>query len=336
MRNLLTQLVQALRGNQTNQREVTQSCNIKTFRASGAKEFFNTEGRALTWWNTLVQTRGWAVAIAQPWEDFKKLSMKEYCTDDEIQKLETEFWNHKMVGPDIDGYTTRFHELARLVQHMENARNNKRSNDQNKNQGRDDRNKRKITRRNFALTALEQGHGQRQYARPHPKCAKCNFYQSGNCPMCGRCNQVGHFTRYCMGRATNERPRPTCFECGDPNNFRRKCLWMNRATTAGGNRPHPVLAMEGKPNPGNNRNRAHGRAFALGVVGAPQDLNVVIGTCSLNNHFATVLFDSGADYSFISTNFLPLINMKPSVISPSYEIEIASGLKVVTNMIVQD
>ncbi|GJT46104.1 gag-pol polyprotein [Tanacetum coccineum] len=46
-------------------------------------------------------------------------------------------------------------------------------------------------------------------------------------------------------------------------------------------------------------------------------------------------FCSGADYSFISTNFLPLINMKPSVISPGYEIEIANGLKVVTNMIVQ-
>nr|GEW25378.1 retrovirus-related Pol polyprotein from transposon TNT 1-94 [Tanacetum cinerariifolium] len=46
-----------------------------------------------------------------------------------------------------------------------------------------------------------------------------------------------------------------------------------------------------------------------------------------------VLFDSGPDYSFISTNFLPLINMKPSVISPGYEIEIASNLKVATNMI---
>ncbi|GKE44048.1 hypothetical protein Tco_1471332, partial [Tanacetum coccineum] len=97
--NLLTQLVQALGGNRTNQRDVTQSCSIKTFRASGAKEFFCTEGavglltwfksiesvlhitkcpaesqvkfascmlqgRALTWRNTLVQTRGWAVAIA--------------------------------------------------------------------------------------------------------------------------------------------------------------------------------------------------------------------------------------------------------------------------------
>ncbi|GKE62501.1 reverse transcriptase domain-containing protein, partial [Tanacetum coccineum] len=110
---------------------------------------------------------------------------------------------------------------------------------------------------------------------------------------------------------------------------------MNRATTSGGNCPNPVLAIEGNPNQGKNRNRAQGRAFALGVAKAPQDPNIVTGTFSLNDHLTTVLFDSGADYSFISTNFLPLINMKPSVVSPGYEIEIASGLKVATNMIVR-
>ncbi|GJS64441.1 putative reverse transcriptase domain-containing protein [Tanacetum coccineum] len=59
------------------------------------------------------------------------------------------------------------------------------------------------------------------------------------------------------------------------------------------------------------------------------------GTFSLYNHFATFLFDSGVDYSFISTNCLPLINMKPSVISLSYEIEIASSIKVETNKIIR-
>ncbi|GJT93511.1 hypothetical protein Tco_1139725 [Tanacetum coccineum] len=88
-----------------------------------------------------------------------------------------------------------------------------------------------------------------------------------------------------------------------------------------------MLAIEGNPNPGNNHNRAQGRAFALGVAEAPQDPNVVIGIFSQNDHFDIVLFDSSVDYSFISINFLPLINMKPSVISPSYEIKIASGLK---------
>ncbi|GJS31745.1 putative reverse transcriptase domain-containing protein [Tanacetum coccineum] len=240
-----------------------------------------------------------------------------------------------MVGSNINGYTTRFHELARLVPHMvtpknqrvnryirglapeikahvtsskpttiqsavsmanhlttdgikdgifkkqENAGNKKRLNDQNKNQGRDDRNKRQRTGRNFALTVSKQGQGQCQYVGQHPKCAKCNFHHSGNCP------------------------------CGDPNHFKRNCPRMHRVTIVGGNRPNPVLAIKGNPNLGNNRNRAQGRAFA------------------------PVLFDSGVDYIFISTNFLPLINMKPSVISPGYEIEIASGLKVVTNMIVR-
>ncbi|GJW65834.1 putative reverse transcriptase domain-containing protein [Tanacetum coccineum] len=391
--NLLTQLVQALGGNRANQREVTPSCSIKTFRDSGAKEFFGTEGAvglltwfesieyvlhitkcpvesqvefaasmlqgcALTWWNTLVQTQGRAAAIAHPWEDFKKLLIKEYCPDDEIQKLESEFWNHKMVGSDIDGYTARFYELARLVPHMvtpesqhvncyirglalkikphvtasepatiqgavsmanrlttesikdglfkkkENAGNKRRSNDQNKNRGRDDRNKRQRTGGNFALTIPEQGQGQRQYAGQHPK-------------------------------AANERPRPTCFECEDPNHFRRNCPRINRATTLGGNRPNPMLAIEGNTNQGNNRNRAQGRAFGLGVAEAPQDPNVVTGTFSLNDHFATVLFDSGADYSFISTKFLSLINMKPSVISLGYEIEITSGVIVETNKIIR-
>ncbi|GKD93502.1 putative reverse transcriptase domain-containing protein [Tanacetum coccineum] len=101
--NLITQLVQALGGNRANQRDVAQNFSIKTFRASGAKEFFGIEesqvefaasmlqGRALTWWNTFVQTRGRATAIAQSWDDFKKLLMEEYCPNDEVQKLESEF-----------------------------------------------------------------------------------------------------------------------------------------------------------------------------------------------------------------------------------------------------
>ncbi|GJT89812.1 putative reverse transcriptase domain-containing protein [Tanacetum coccineum] len=363
--NLLTQLVQALGGNRANQREVAQSCSIKTFRASGANEFFGTEGVVglLTWFKsnesvlhiTKCPAESQTAAIAQPWKDFKKLLMEEYCLDVEIQKLESDFWNHKMVGSDIDGYTARFHELARLVPHMVTPKSqrvnryirglapeikahvtsSKPAKIQGSNRGKDDRNKRQRTGRNFALTALEQGQGQRQYAGQHPKCAKCNFHHSGNCPVCGRCNQVGHFTPYCTSRANNERPRPTFFECGDPNHFRRNCPRMNQATTSGENLSNSVLAIEGNTNQGNNRNQARGKAFVLGVVEAPQDPNVVMGTFSLKDHFAIVLFDSGADYSFISTNFLPFIDMKPNVISPGYEIEITSGLKVETNKIVR-
>ncbi|GKF61234.1 hypothetical protein Tco_0181288, partial [Tanacetum coccineum] len=36
----------------------------------------------------------------------------------EMQKLETELWNHAMVGASHAAYTDRFHELARLVPHL--------------------------------------------------------------------------------------------------------------------------------------------------------------------------------------------------------------------------
>ncbi|GJU36891.1 putative reverse transcriptase domain-containing protein [Tanacetum coccineum] len=45
---------------------------------------------------------------------------------------------------------------------------------------------------------------------------------------------------------------------------------------------------------------------------------------TLNNHFATTLFDSGADYSFVSTTFIPLLGIEPSELGFRYEIEIAS------------
>ncbi|GKB23637.1 putative reverse transcriptase domain-containing protein [Tanacetum coccineum] len=46
---------------------------------------------------------------------------------------------------------------------------------------------------------------------------------------------------------------------------------------------------------------------------------------SLNDHLATVLFDSGADFNFISTKFAPLLNVKPSIVSCGYVIEVSNG-----------
>nr|GEV80184.1 reverse transcriptase domain-containing protein [Tanacetum cinerariifolium] len=63
----------------------------------------------------------------------------------------------------------------------------------------------------------------------------------------------------------------------------------------------------------------------LGAEEARQDPNIVTGTFTLNNHFATTLFDSGADYSFVFTTFIPLLGIDPNELGFRYEIEIASG-----------
>ncbi|GJU71657.1 putative reverse transcriptase domain-containing protein [Tanacetum coccineum] len=58
---------------------------------------------------------------------------------------------------------------------------------------------------------------------------------------------------------------------------------------------------------GNNGNQACGRAFVMGAKEARQDPNIVTGTFTLNNHYATTLFDSGANYRFVSSTFIPLL-----------------------------
>ncbi|GJT59886.1 putative reverse transcriptase domain-containing protein [Tanacetum coccineum] len=52
---------------------------------------------------------------------------------------------------------------------------------------------------------------------------------------------------------------------------------------------------------------------------------VVTGTFLLNNRYATALFDSGADKSFVSTNFSTLIDIEPVELDTSYEVELADG-----------
>ncbi|GKF25238.1 putative reverse transcriptase domain-containing protein, partial [Tanacetum coccineum] len=61
------------------------------------------------------------------------------------------------------------------------------------------------------------------------------------------------------------------------------------------------------------------------AVDAQQDLKVVTGTFLLNNRYATALFDSGTDKSFVSTNFSTLIDIEPVELDTCYELELAEG-----------
>ncbi|GJS82231.1 putative reverse transcriptase domain-containing protein [Tanacetum coccineum] len=73
----------------------------------------------------------------------------------------------------------------------------------------------------------------------------------------------------------------------------------------------------------------------LGGEEARQDPNIVAGTFTLNDHYATTLFDSGADYSFVSTTFIPLLGIEPSDLGFSYEIEIDSGQLVEIDKVIK-
>nr|GFA84122.1 putative reverse transcriptase domain-containing protein [Tanacetum cinerariifolium] len=60
------------------------------------------------------------------------------------------------------------------------------------------------------------------------------------------------------------------------------------------------------------------------TVGNP-DSNVVMGTFLLNNRYASILFDIGADRSFVSTAFSSLIDIIPTPLDNHYDVELADG-----------
>ncbi|GJV86410.1 putative reverse transcriptase domain-containing protein [Tanacetum coccineum] len=261
-----------------------------------------------------------------------------------------------MVGVGHAAYTDRFHELARLVLHLISGaltdetvrigsikkvekRGNVGEPSKDKN-GRDD-NKRTRTANAFATIVNPVG---RENTGTWPKCTTCNSYHApgGPCRICFNCNRPGHLARDCRGVSRNMNPanarNPTvraCYECGSTDHVRLACPRCNRAQEPRENHPIQVAANNRGQGCGNQGNQARGRAFMLGSEEARQDPNIVTGTFTLNNHFANTLFDFGADYSFVSTTFIPLLVLEPSDLGFRYEIEIASGQLVEINKVIK-
>ncbi|GKE61146.1 putative reverse transcriptase domain-containing protein [Tanacetum coccineum] len=251
------------------------------------------------------EARGREAAIGMTWNDFNAQLVEEFCPSNEMERLKNEFWNHKMVGANHAAYTDRFHELAKLVPHpvtpesacikryvaglaleirgMLKSNKKRKAVEETGKSGRSWRDKIKVKiRAGFEATAPPKN----EFVNQYPKRTKFYTYHPEDrvCRLCFNCQRPGQFGkdfRAPFKRATHVNavrmefePR-TCYEYGSREHFRNTCPKLNRA-------------------PG-------------------QDPKVVTGNFSLNDHFATVLFDSRADFSFISTEFAPLVSVKVSM-----------------------
>ncbi|GJZ43070.1 putative reverse transcriptase domain-containing protein [Tanacetum coccineum] len=77
------------------------------------------------------------------------------------------------------------------------------------------------------------------------------------------------------------------------------------------------------------------RAYAVGNTGKNPDSNVVTGTFLLNNRYASILFNTGADRSFMSTTFSSRINIVPTTLDHDYDVELADGKIIGVNTIIR-
>ncbi|GJY05012.1 putative reverse transcriptase domain-containing protein [Tanacetum coccineum] len=96
----------------------------------------------------------------------------------------------------------------------------------------------------------------------------------------------------------------------------------------------PKLKNNNRGNQGGNGN-APAKVYAVGHAGTNPDSNVVMGTFLLNNRYASVLFDTGADRSFVSTAFSSQIDITPSTLDHYYDVELADGRIIGLNAIIR-
>ncbi|KAI3807474.1 hypothetical protein L1987_23403 [Smallanthus sonchifolius] len=272
--------------------------------------------KALTWWNTQMKTLGRETAYQLSWEDLKNMMIEEYCPRNELQKIETEMWNLQMIGEDVAGYTDRFNELALLDDAVRNELFVRKENEEGRsgekrkwmgnssNKSGKQEFKKQGTVKAFAANTVER----KEYDGGLPRCKRCGNHHAGVCIKCGKCDKFGHTTQACRTNNRIGRIKPGCFVCGDLKHFKKDCpKWKNQ-----------------------NNAQASGRAFVMGARDARQDPNIVTGTFPINNHYASVLFDSGADMSFVSNDFKSLLGIKASKLDQSYTIELANGKLIET------
>ncbi|GJW13419.1 putative reverse transcriptase domain-containing protein [Tanacetum coccineum] len=96
----------------------------------------------------------------------------------------------------------------------------------------------------------------------------------------------------------------------------------------------PKLKNNNRGNQGGNGN-APAKVYAVGRARINPDSNVVTGTFLLNNPYTSVLFDTGADRSFMSTSFSSQIDITPSALDHYYDVKLADGRIIRLNTILR-
>ncbi|GJY26223.1 putative reverse transcriptase domain-containing protein [Tanacetum coccineum] len=81
--------------------------------------------------------------------------------------------------------------------------------------------------------------------------------------------------------------------------------------------------------------KAAGRIYHLYAEAAVQDNKVVNSTFLINNVYASVLFDTGADRSFVSSTFSKYINITPTTLDTNYDVELADEKSLTANTILR-
>ncbi|GJT55083.1 putative reverse transcriptase domain-containing protein [Tanacetum coccineum] len=307
------------------------------------------QGPALTWWNSKFATMGLETVNRVPWTKMKQLMTTEFRPIEEIQRIEHKLWNLRVKEYNIVAYTQRFNELALMCPRMVEPESVKvdayirglSENIKGEVTSSKPTNLNEVMR--IAHKLMEQMSQARDERILEGKKQKWENFQSGN--NSGKsnhkdnsCQSSQNSQKQGNARAMNTAPTerkvssrslPVCERC-----FTRQvgpctitCHKYGKVGHKSRNRcPKKVKQEETR--------EVHGRAYAIKDA-EPQGPNVVTGTFLLNNRYASILFDSGSDRSFVDTRFRSMLDINPVKIDARYEVELANGRVVSMNTVLK-
>ncbi|GKD63963.1 putative reverse transcriptase domain-containing protein [Tanacetum coccineum] len=301
-------------------------------------------GASLTWWNGHVRTLGHDAAYAMTWGTLKKKLTEKYCPKGEIKKLKIELWNLRVRGNDVAAYTQRFQELAlicakflideteKVDKYISGLPDNIHGNVMS---ARPKTLNEAIELANDLMDQKLHTYAERQNdnkrkaddssrnnQQPHKKQNVARVYTAG--PGEKRlilelylCAPNAITTTPGNVHPNVENARGACYECGNTRHIKKNCPKLKNRRN------------------GNGNSTTQGRAYTLGGRDAIPDSNVITGTFLLNKRYATILFNTGADRSFVSNTFSVLINLTPTTLESHYDVELADGKIIGVNTIIR-
>ncbi|GJS79319.1 putative reverse transcriptase domain-containing protein [Tanacetum coccineum] len=265
--------------------------------------------------------------------ELMKLMTKVYCLRNEIQKMETELWNLSVKNNDIANYTQRFQELTMMYTKMvlegedrvekfigglpDNIQGNVIATEPTRlqdavriaNNLMDQKLKGYAVRNAENKRRLDNNYGNNRGQQPPHKRQNTGGQNVARAYVAGN-NEKREYE----GQMVNQRV-VTCFECGAQGHYRKDCPKIKNQ-----NRGDKARIPD-----------ARGKAYVLGGGDANPGSNTVTGTFLLNDHHAYMLFDSGADRSFVSNTFSTLLDITPYALDVSYAVELADERTSETN-----
>ncbi|XP_022019444.1 uncharacterized protein LOC110919485 [Helianthus annuus] len=248
------------------------------------------KGDALTWWKALVQSPGKVPMYNLSWDKFVELVKDTYCLQHEVERVETDFLTLVMKDLDCRSYMTSrlAPEVKGNVQASKPATyrsavdlslsltldivssRSKKTTKEGKRKREDDQSHQSNKKKKGNSGSKKGQSGDK------PRCKTCDKRHFGKCNQdpqakpCGICKKKEHKTVECRNIKD-----VTCYGCNEKGHIKTNC---------------PKNAK--KPDV---EKKTNARVFQMNAREVLNDENVITGTFLINDIYARVLFDSGAD-----------------------------------------